>query len=136
MAPFGVHVVAIAPGAIRTPLLAKAVDQFDRVADALPAEMRPLYESRLRAFNRTAKLADRLATSPEKASLTILRAVRARVPRAHYLIGQDAGFLAFLKRNLPHRWMDRALLLMLGIPSRIPGHQPAAACSIRLGVQA
>src|SRR6202158_5379127 len=66
--------------------------------------------------------AQRFSTSPAKASLTILRAVTAPRPRTRYLIGTDAKLSAFLKRNLPDRWMDAIIFWMFGLPRRrLPG---------------
>jgi len=59
------------------------------------------------------------STSPAKASLTILRAVTAPCPRTRYLIGKDAKLSAFLKRNLPDRWMDAIIFSMFGLPRRV-----------------
>jgi len=118
--PFGVHVSAIAPGSISTPMLHRSPDQLNKLADALSKSLQPVYADALRAFAKTVASAQRFSTSPTKASLTILRAVTARRPRTRYLIGADAKLSAFMKRNLPDRWMDAiAFRLMMGLPRRI-----------------
>jgi NAD(P)-dependent dehydrogenase (short-subunit alcohol dehydrogenase family) len=117
--PFGVHVSAIAPGGISTPMLGGSSDQLNRVADGLPKSLQPLYADALRAFAKTVASAQRLSTSPAKASLTILRAVTAPRPRTRYLIGMDAKLSAFLKRNLPDRWMDAITFRLVGLPRRV-----------------
>jgi NAD(P)-dependent dehydrogenase (short-subunit alcohol dehydrogenase family) len=120
--PFGVHVSAIAPGSISTPMLNRSPDQLNRLADALPKSLQPVYADALRAFAKTVASAPRFSTSPAKASLTILRAVTAPRPRTRYLIGTDAKLSAFLKRNLPDRWMDAIIFWMFGLPRRrLPG---------------
>ena len=118
-APFGVHVTAIAPGGISTPMLQQSSDQFNKVADGLPKSLQPLYADALRAFAKTVAAANRTSTSPAKASLTILKAVTAPRPRTRYLIGTDAKLVAFLKRNLPDRWMDALTFRMVGLPRRV-----------------
>ena len=69
--------------------------------------------------SRRELFAQRSSTSPAKASLTILRAVTAPRPRTRYLIGTDAKLSAFLKRNLPDRWMDAIIFRMFGLPRRV-----------------
>jgi len=117
--PFGVHVSAIAPGGISTPMLDRSSDQFNRLADALPKSLQPVYADALRAFAKTVASAQRTSTTPAKESLTILRAVTAPIPRTRYLIGTDAKLLAFLKRNLPDRWMDAITFRVVGLPRRV-----------------
>jgi hypothetical protein len=121
--PFGVHVSAIAPGSISTPMLNRSSDQLNRLADALPKSLQPFYADALRAFAKTVASAQRFSTSPAKASLTILRAVTAPRPRTRYLIGMDAKLSAFLKRNLPDRWMDAIIFQLVGLPRQ--REQPA-----------
>jgi NAD(P)-dependent dehydrogenase (short-subunit alcohol dehydrogenase family) len=117
--PFGVHVSAIAPGSISTPMLKQSSDKLNRIADALPKSLQPLYSYALRAFAKTTVTSARFSTSPAKASLTILRAVTAPRPRTRYLIGTDAKIVAFLKRSLPDRWMDAIVFRMFGLPRRV-----------------
>jgi NAD(P)-dependent dehydrogenase (short-subunit alcohol dehydrogenase family) len=117
--PFGVHVSAIAPGSISTPMLKQSSDKLNRIADALPKSLQPLYSYALRSFAKTTVTSARFSTSPAKASLTILRAVTAPRPRTRYLIGTDAKIVAFLKRSLPDRWMDAIVFRMFGLPRRV-----------------
>jgi NAD(P)-dependent dehydrogenase (short-subunit alcohol dehydrogenase family) len=122
--PFGVYVTAIAPGSISTPMLKRSSEELYRVADALPKNLQPFYADALRAFAKTTVAsAEKFSTSPEKASLTILRAVTAPRPRTRYLIGTDAKLSAFLKRNLPDRWMDAIIFRVLGLPRRVKHHE-------------
>jgi NAD(P)-dependent dehydrogenase (short-subunit alcohol dehydrogenase family) len=117
--PFGVHVSAIAPASISTPMLKRSSEQLNRIADTLPKSLQPFYADALRAFAKTTVTADRFSISPEKASLTILRAVTVPRPRAHYLIGAAANVAAFMKRNLPDRWMDAITFRMMGLPRQV-----------------
>jgi NAD(P)-dependent dehydrogenase (short-subunit alcohol dehydrogenase family) len=117
--PFGVHVSAIAPASISTPMLKRASEKLNRIADALPKSLQPFYADALRAFAKTTVTADRFSISPAKASLTILRAVTAPRPRARYLIGMAAKLSAFLKHHLPDRWMDAIIFRMFGLPRRV-----------------
>ncbi|MGD0942152.1 MAG: SDR family NAD(P)-dependent oxidoreductase [Terracidiphilus sp.] len=117
--PFGVYVSAIAPASISTPMLKRSSEQLNRIADALPENLQPFYADALRAFAKTTVTADKFSTFPEKASLTILRAVTAPRPRTRYLIGMDAKLSKFLKRNLPDRWMDAIIFRMMGLPRHV-----------------
>lgn len=116
--PFGVQVSAIAPGSISTPMLTRSSDQLNGIAHDLPDALQPIYADALRAYARTTLTADRFSISPEKASLTIIKAVTAPRPRTRYLIGGSAKVGAFLKRNLPDRWMDAVTFQMMGLPRR------------------
>jgi hypothetical protein len=109
-------------------MLNRSPDQLNRLADALPKSLQPVYADGLRAFAKTVVSAQRFSTSPAKASLTILRAVTARRPRTRYLIGADAKLSAFLKRNLPDRWMDAIIFRLVGLPRRVK-HQDTEASS-------
>jgi len=117
--PFGVYVSAIAPASISTPMLTRSSEQLNRIADGLPKNLQPFYADALRAFAKTTVTADRFSITPENASLTILQAVSATRPRAHYLIGATAKVVAFMKRNLPDRWLDAITFRMMGLPRQV-----------------
>jgi NAD(P)-dependent dehydrogenase (short-subunit alcohol dehydrogenase family) len=69
-----------------------SIDELNRLADALPKSLQPVYADALRAFAKTVTSAQRFSTSPAKASLTfaahnqcaMLSASGVRIaPKAH-----------------------------------------------------
>ncbi|MFC6180757.1 oxidoreductase [Lactiplantibacillus daowaiensis] len=104
--PFGIHVVLIEPGAIKTNwgsiaadhLAASAKDgAYAEMATSAAAGMRRLYGSKL-------------LSRPEIVSRAMLKAVNHRHPRPRYLIGMGAKPLVFLHTILPTRWFDTLMI--------------------------
>ncbi len=110
--PFGVNVVIIEPGAVRTEwgsiaadrLLAASVGgayagRVARTADNLAAGSRP----------RTL-----LASPPSVVADAVAKAVTAHRPRTRYPVGVGAKPLLFLRAVLPDRIFDRVIRLVIG----------------------
>jgi NAD(P)-dependent dehydrogenase (short-subunit alcohol dehydrogenase family) len=120
LAPWGIPVSVIEPGAMETSIFAKAAAQADGAFAAVPAERRALYEPSLAA------VAEANASTPLHPADTIVRpvlaALSARRPKARYVSGSDARALIMLA-HLPVRTRDRVLARTLGL-HRLP---PAAA---------
>ncbi len=101
VAPFGIQVVLIEPGAIRT--------AFDRTARAsFDPEANPdsPYAPYARGFDRAFALSNRRAPGPEMVSRTIRRAIEARRPRARYQVPASSGWVVRLTALLPDRVLD------------------------------
>lgn len=114
LAPWGIKVVLIEPGAIATPLWEKALQKFCELPRHVPAEQMQLYYPDWKAA--VAHAADdkerflRSALPPDRVAAEILRALTARRPRVRYVIGWDARAILFLKWLLPDRWFDRVAM--------------------------
>lgn len=102
VAAFGIDVVLIEPGAIKTNWGLIAAQHlkdaskgtvYESAADVAAAQMHRLYTS-----NRPSK--------PTLIAETIVKAVNSRHPRARYLIGYGAKPSVFLHTILPTRWFD------------------------------
>jgi len=103
--PFGIDVIVIEPGAIRTEWAAIAREGLLRAsgsgAYAGQAE-------RHAAMLETAETSN-LASPPDVVAKTILRSVQARRPKTRYATGGGAHLILFLHRILSDRMFDRVI---------------------------
>ena len=114
---FGVYVVVVEPGAIRTEFGNTAIARVDALGgsgdyaafrDALKTNIRDAYEGRMAA----------LAAGPEAVAVVIARAVEARRPRTRYVITAGARLLLGLRRWLPDRAFDAFLRTQFPVPGK------------------
>jgi NAD(P)-dependent dehydrogenase (short-subunit alcohol dehydrogenase family) len=94
LAPHGVSVVLIEPGAIATPMWEKGNVNADVMLDGLSDEHRQRYGDQMTAGRKTARMAERHAIPVERAAKVVTKAVTADKPRGRYLVGPDAWLQA------------------------------------------
>jgi short-subunit dehydrogenase len=100
--PFGVHVVLIEPGPIRT--------DFGEAARATVVERADSPYARFMAGFQDARKANNLfERSPEAVARVIARAVESRHPRARYTVTLPAKLATVTSRLVPHIVLDRVL---------------------------
>ncbi|CAN5354780.1 SDR family NAD(P)-dependent oxidoreductase [soil metagenome] len=107
LAPTGVDVIVIEPGAVRTEMLDRAIATADGLVAGMTPEQRRHYGGMVEAVNRQATTSTRSGLSAETAAIAIAKAVTARKPRTRYTIGRDAALITRLARFLPDRALDR-----------------------------
>jgi len=100
--PFGVDVVLIEPGVIRTNFEATAVSGLD-------AFKTTPYGAAIDKYEQMSKMADRFASNPIVIAKAISRAVRARRPSARYVAPRSNNFIFVLSTILPTRVWDWAM---------------------------
>jgi NAD(P)-dependent dehydrogenase (short-subunit alcohol dehydrogenase family) len=108
VAPHGVKVSLIEPGAIRTPMLARVEETKDELLDAIPPEGVPLYRDAARAALDGFIEFTKNAVDPDEVAKAIEHALTARRPKTRYLVGADAKLNAFLAWILSDRALDFA----------------------------
>ena len=114
LAPFGVHVVVIQPGAIRTEWSDIAAATLDeRSAGTAYAGQAAMLGAVLGQGAESS-----LASPPAVVADAVARAVTARRPRTRYAVGRGARPLLFARRVLPDRAFDRVMLLTLRVAGR------------------
>jgi NAD(P)-dependent dehydrogenase (short-subunit alcohol dehydrogenase family) len=113
LAPHGVRVVLIEPGAIATPMWAKGNSAVDDLEETLTEEQRRRYSSQINRVRKLAKFAESHAVPADQVARTISRALAAPKPTGHQLVGRDAWMQAFVS-VFPTRLLDRVLRLVSG----------------------
>ena len=102
--PFGVRVIVIEPGAIKTEWGGIAMKSL--LAASGDTAYAP-YARRHAGMFAQVEVADRFASPPDVVARGIMRAVEARNPKARYAIGGGAKIFMALVTLLPTRWLDR-----------------------------
>jgi NAD(P)-dependent dehydrogenase (short-subunit alcohol dehydrogenase family) len=115
MAPLGVDVVVVEPGAVRTEMPGRAIATANELASAMTPEQNQRYGALVHAVTeQTASHATAGSGVPAEAAATVIaKAVTARRPRARYTVGRDAALITRLARVLPDRALDRVIAATL-----------------------
>ena len=109
---YGVHVVVVEPGAVRTEMLGRAIDTADALVSAMTPEQRHRYGPLVLAVNDQAISSTKSGLPAEAAASVIAKAITARKPRTRYTVGREAALLT-LVRFLPDRLLDYVLATAL-----------------------
>jgi NAD(P)-dependent dehydrogenase (short-subunit alcohol dehydrogenase family) len=118
VAPSGVGVVVVEPGAIRTEMPGRAIRTAHELASNMTLEQRERYGALVQAIiAQTASHTDS-GLPADAAAKVIAKAITARKPRTRYTVGREAALLN-LVRMLPDRTLDRVLAAALR--SHFPG---------------
>ncbi|QNP64232.1 SDR family oxidoreductase [Streptomyces genisteinicus] len=108
LAPQGVPVSIVAPGAILTPIWSKVSEAGERALDGVPAAVAEPYRTAFRAFMEgNAQGAAASRTTPEDFARAVARALTDGRPRTRYWVGADARRMGRLARLLPDTLLDR-----------------------------
>jgi NAD(P)-dependent dehydrogenase (short-subunit alcohol dehydrogenase family) len=113
LAPSGVQVVVVEPGAVRTEMLGRAIATADRLVSAMTPEQGRRYGSLVHAVNAQAVSSTKSGQPADAAAKVIAKAVAARRPRTRYTVGRDAALITRMVRLLPDRALDRVLAAAL-----------------------
>jgi NADP-dependent 3-hydroxy acid dehydrogenase YdfG len=103
VAPFGVKVVLIEPGAIRTEFEDTAVQQLESTRQM------DVYSQMATKFKTLVQNNYRNAPGADVVAKTIVRAVHAANPRARYAFPMDSRMLILVRRLAGDRMIDRLL---------------------------
>ena len=116
LAPSGIHVSVIEPGAVKTMIFEKAGPYGDLALARLPEEGKHLYGKMGRAVLDFFAKMERSAIPPDRVARVIEHALTAARPRTRYLVGIDARIQALLAWLLPDRTRDALFGRLMGLP--------------------
>jgi NAD(P)-dependent dehydrogenase (short-subunit alcohol dehydrogenase family) len=129
IAPSGVQVVVVEPGAVRTEMPARAIATAHELASTMTPEQSQRYGALLQAITAQTASHTNSGLPADAAAKVIAKAVTARKPRTRYTVGRDAALLSRLARILPDRTLDRVLAAALRphFPKESKHHDSAIA---------
>ena len=104
LAPWGIHVASVEPGAFETAIWDKG-GQADWSAEASKRHLE-LYGKAYQAYRKFEKQNAEGAAPCDAVSGAIFHALTARKPRTRYLVGTDARLFGPLAQILPDRLLD------------------------------
>jgi NAD(P)-dependent dehydrogenase (short-subunit alcohol dehydrogenase family) len=110
---WGLPVVVVEPGAVRTPIWGKGRAYADEIERRLPAAALALYAGAIDQVRRQIDAQEQIGVAPDAVAAVVERALTAARPRYRYLVGRDAKVAGALERFLPDRVMS-ALVRRMG----------------------
>jgi NAD(P)-dependent dehydrogenase (short-subunit alcohol dehydrogenase family) len=106
--PFGIKVIAVEPGGIKTPIWEKGAKRDAVLSeDAATTELRNLYAPLVKLLQKLNARPGGLP--PEDVAKVVIDALESGKPKNRYLVGSDAKSLSLLRR-LPDALRDRAII--------------------------
>ena len=96
MAPFGVGVVVVEPGAVRTEMPGRAIATAHELASAMTPEQSQRYGALVQAV--TAHTTSGSGLPADAAAKVIAKAIAVRKPHIRYTVGCDAALITLLAR--------------------------------------
>lgn len=124
LAPLGVRVVVVEPGAVRTDMPGRVVTATNAATSAMSPAQHERYGGLVHAINAQSAAHAPNGRSADDAARVIANAVTAAKPRTRYTVGRDAALLTCLSRVLPDRVLDRIVAASLRphYPTATPAH--------------
>lgn len=115
LAPWGIHVSVVEPGAIKTPIWGKGRHTADELVKRIGPEAAAQYAEGIEFLRKGIDFQDKNAAPPQKVAKAFEHALFNPRPRAQYLVGKDAKAIGALTRVLPQSTMDRLIKRLLPI---------------------
>jgi NAD(P)-dependent dehydrogenase (short-subunit alcohol dehydrogenase family) len=112
LAPFGIQVVVVEPGAIRTEWGAIAGDNLLKTSGS---GVYAKHAEKVASVLASAEKNPRLGSPPSVIAEAIIKASNTKRPRIRYAVGGGAKPILFIRRVLPDQAFDRVMKLMFGV---------------------
>jgi len=126
LAPWGISVSIIEPGAVATPIWEKGKKNGAAMLAAAPPEALVLYAEALEAFKRTSEHAAKNAADPMDVARAVEHALTAAKPKTRYVVGRQARIGAAMALLVPDRMRDTMVAKAMRLPKDAPSTPPKA----------
>ena len=126
LAPWGISVSIVEPGAVATPIWEKSARTAEAMLGSVQPEALVLYAEAIEAVKRTAANAAKRAVDPVDVARSVEHALTAARPRTRYVVGREAKFRAAMALFVPDRVRDNLVAKAMGLPKTAPSAPPKA----------
>ncbi len=126
LAPWGISVSIIEPGAVATPIWEKGAKSGAAMLAAAPPEALVLYAEALEAFKKTSEHAAKHAVDPIEVARVVEHALTAARPKTRYVVGRRAKIGAAMALLVPDRMRDNMVAKAMRLPKGAPSGPPKA----------
>lgn len=109
VAPLGVKVIVVEPGAVTTDMLGGVAVTGERITQTMSVEQRGRYAMLMHSIISQTQAAAPTGVPAERVGRVIADAIADRRPRARYTVGRDAAIIVLLVRFLSDRMLDSLL---------------------------
>ncbi|WP_250035666.1 SDR family oxidoreductase [Paractinoplanes maris] len=107
--PFGVRVVVLEPGGVRTEMATRGIATANDLATRMTPEQHQRYGGLVQAINSLMASGTASGLTADAAARAIAKAVTTPRPRTRYAVGRDAALIIRLSRILSDRTLDRVI---------------------------
>jgi NAD(P)-dependent dehydrogenase (short-subunit alcohol dehydrogenase family) len=130
LAPHGVSVVVVEPGAVKTEMADRGAATATDLAERMGPEHQRRYGGLVKAVVAHSLAFTGTGMPADQAGAIVAKAATARRPRTRYAIGRDAALLTRVARVLPDRVLDRVVAANLRsyLPKVDTNAVPARLC--------
>jgi len=126
LAPWGISVSIIEPGAVATPIWEKGMKNGAAMLAAAPPEALVLYAEALEAFKKTSEHSAKNAADPMDVARAVEHALTAAKPKTRYVVGRRARIGAAMALLVPDRMRDTMVAKAMRLPKDAPSTSPKA----------
>lgn len=118
LAPWKIRVVLIEPGQTDTDIWRDAETTLESTVESMTTEHRTLYARQIAGYRKSIPLSQKLAVPADSVAASVETALRAKRPRARYVVGRANQVQAALVGAMPTALSDRVIRIVTGVPRR------------------
>jgi len=126
LAPWGISVSIIEPGAVATPIWEKGAKTAEAMLAAAPPEALVLYAEAIEAFRKASAYSAKNAADPMDVARAVEHALSAAKPKTRYVVGRRAKIGAAMALLVPDRVRDSLVAKAMRLPKTAPSSPPKA----------
>jgi NAD(P)-dependent dehydrogenase (short-subunit alcohol dehydrogenase family) len=117
LAPFGIEVTSIEPGAVKTHMTANAEETTKSIWTGISDEVKSVYEPLLRETTTT-KMVEQInaGNDPDYVTDEVLALLEKKTWKPRYLVGKDVKPMKVMLAVMSERGAEKAIQKAVGIP--------------------